>query len=99
MTLPTMSVDAPGGRAEVRWRYRMDRIVIDQELCKGCQLCAVVCPPGVLAFSIGLNSRGYHAAVLADDERCTSCTACALVCPDVAITVYRPERGEAGAAR
>lgn len=77
----------------------MSRIVIDQELCKGCQLCAVVCPPGVLAFSVALNSRGYHPAVLADDARCTSCTACALVCPDVAITVFRPEPAGTGAAR
>lgn len=99
MTLPTMNA----GRFRLDGttsgeRRLMTRIVIDRELCKGCQLCAVVCPPGVLAFSMALNSHGYHPAVLADEARCTSCTACALVCPDVAITVYRSVRAEAHAA-
>ncbi len=75
----------------------MPKVVINQDRCKGCELCAYFCPPGVLAFSMRLNSLGYHPAVLGDEARCTSCTACALVCPEAAITVFRPLRA-AGAA-
>ncbi len=74
----------------------MPKVAIDEERCKGCELCVHFCPPGVLALSPHLNSRGFHPAALVDEARCTSCTACALVCPDVAIAVYRAARGAAG---
>jgi 2-oxoglutarate ferredoxin oxidoreductase subunit delta len=70
----------------------MPKVVIEQERCKGCQLCVEFCPPKVLVMSATLNSRGFYPAVLVDEERCTSCAACAIVCPDTAITVYRAER-------
>ncbi|HLA24096.1 MAG TPA: 4Fe-4S binding protein [bacterium] len=70
----------------------MPKVVIEQERCKGCQLCVEFCPPRVLAMSSTLNTRGFYTAVLIDEERCTSCAACAIVCPDIAITVYRAER-------
>lgn len=70
----------------------MAKIVIDQERCKGCQLCVQFCPPKVLAMGSRLNSRGFYAVELVDEARCTSCAACALVCPDVVITVFKPER-------
>jgi 2-oxoglutarate ferredoxin oxidoreductase subunit delta len=72
------------------------KIVIDEERCKGCQLCVLFCPPKVLAISTRLNSRGFYSVELIDEQRCTSCAACALVCPDVVITVYRPERVRVG---
>lgn len=70
----------------------MPKVVIDQERCKGCQLCVEFCPPKVLVMSETLNPRGFYPAVLIDETRCTSCAACALVCPDTAIVVYKPER-------
>ena len=70
----------------------MAKIVIEEERCKGCQLCVQFCPPRVLAMSTRLTSRGFYTVELIDEERCTSCAACALVCPDVVITVYKAER-------
>lgn len=70
----------------------MPKVVIDQERCKGCQICVEFCPPKVLAMSSALNTRGFYPAVLIDEERCTSCAACAIVCPDIAIAVYKAER-------
>ncbi len=70
----------------------MAKIVIEEERCKGCQLCVQFCPPKVLAMSSRLNSNGFYTVELIDEERCTSCAACALVCPDVVITVYKAER-------
>lgn len=71
-------------------------VVIQLELCKGCELCAVACPPQVLGLSPNINKQGYHYAVLTGPG-CTGCTNCALVCPDAVITVYREEKKKAAA--
>ena len=66
------------------------RIVIDSERCKGCELCASVCPQNVIHISSAFNSKGYQPAELADPlGACTGCAVCAIICPDIAITVYR----------
>lgn len=67
------------------------RIEIDSARCKGCQLCASVCPQGVIVMdTTQLNAKGYHAAHYDDSlGACTGCALCAVVCPDVCITVYR----------
>jgi 2-oxoglutarate ferredoxin oxidoreductase subunit delta len=62
-------------------------LVIDEELCKGCELCISACPPNVLAMSEAVNEIGYHYPQL--HEGCTGCTACQLVCPDFVFSVYR----------
>jgi 2-oxoglutarate ferredoxin oxidoreductase subunit delta len=63
-------------------------IVVDTELCKGCEVCIASCPFSVIVMSGEVNSKGYHFAVKVNDE-CTGCMNCALVCPDGVITVYR----------
>jgi 2-oxoglutarate ferredoxin oxidoreductase subunit delta len=66
------------------------RITIDQDRCKGCELCLWACPPGVIVMGDKINSLGYRPAVLQDpDGKCTGCALCAMVCPDAVITVYR----------
>ncbi len=64
-------------------------IEIDQELCKGCQICIALCPKKVIFSSDKLNTSGYAPAVFNDSNGCTGCAICALVCPEVAIEVYR----------
>jgi 2-oxoglutarate ferredoxin oxidoreductase subunit delta len=66
------------------------RIIINEERCKGCELCIAACPPAVINLSGHLNARGYKPATLLDPEQlCTGCALCAVVCPDAAITVFR----------
>jgi 2-oxoglutarate ferredoxin oxidoreductase subunit delta len=66
------------------------RIVIDAEMCKGCQLCTTVCPEQLIQMDEHYNMRGYQPAMLVDPEqRCTGCALCATICPDAAIIVYR----------
>lgn len=66
------------------------RIVIDQERCKGCELCTTVCPQNVIIMDDNaLNAKGYHPALFVDNGECTGCSVCAVICPDVCITVYR----------
>ncbi len=66
-------------------------ILIDQDRCKGCELCTIFCPQNVIKMDVAeLNAKGYHPAVLVDPEgQCTGCAVCAVICPDVCITVYR----------
>lgn len=67
------------------------RIAVDENICKGCELCVEVCPKSVIQMaSERLNSKGYHPAELADPQgECTGCAICSLICPDAAITVFR----------
>ena len=64
-------------------------VVIEKEVCKGCNLCVVACPQDVLALHKEVNSKGYHYSHMANPEACTGCTNCSAVCPDSCITVYR----------
>ncbi len=66
------------------------RVVVDIERCKGCELCASVCPHSGIRMSEHFNSSGYRPAVwVGSDDACTGCATCAVICPDAAITVYR----------
>jgi 2-oxoglutarate ferredoxin oxidoreductase subunit delta len=63
-------------------------ITIDQELCKGCEICISFCPKKAIVITNKLNASGYSPAAYNDGE-CTGCAICATVCPEVAIEVYR----------
>jgi 2-oxoglutarate ferredoxin oxidoreductase subunit delta len=64
-------------------------VEINDQFCKGCELCVSACPPKVLELErVKLTPKGYHPAHIFKDG-CTGCAICALVCPDAAITVYR----------
>ena len=68
----------------------MARIIVDEKLCKGCEMCVNACPRKIIALANDkINTKGYHPAQLLDETKCTGCCACALMCPDVAITVER----------
>ena len=70
------------------------RVVIAENLCKGCTLCASVCPQDVLVMvDDRINVRGYHPVKFIDPlGKCTGCGLCAVICPDAVFTVYRQRR-------
>ena len=61
--------------------------LIDKERCKGCGLCATVCPKNVLEIAKEVNTKGYFPAYQARPEDCIHCAICCRMCPDVAITI------------
>lgn len=67
------------------------KVIIAEEICKGCELCITACPQDSLRLSDKINLKGYRYVVLVQDN-CTGCVNCALVCPDAAITVYRQKK-------
>lgn len=65
-------------------------VTVDEERCKGCNLCVVACPTDTLSLKTQeVNDRGYHFAYMSNPETCIGCSACATVCPDACIEVYR----------
>ena len=65
-------------------------VTIDVDVCKGCELCIVACPPRVLSMSEPVNRLGYRYPELAPG--CTGCAACQLICPDFVFEVFRAPR-------
>ena len=68
----------------------MAKITVNEDFCKGCEMCAIFCPNKTIALSKEkMNSKGYHPAEVTDEARCNGCGICATMCPDIAITVER----------
>lgn len=67
----------------------MPKIEIESRFCKGCLLCADVCPKDVIGTTNAVNEKGFQYAVALHPENCIGCTMCAIMCPDAAIEVYK----------
>ncbi len=63
----------------------MPQILIDRDLCKGCELCVNACPQEILALGQEINAKGYFFASVVEQKRCIGCRLCCITCPDVAI--------------
>lgn len=64
-------------------------VLVETDLCKGCELCIVACPQECMGLGESLNAKGYRYVTLTHSDQCTGCENCALVCPDAVLTVYR----------
>ncbi len=67
------------------------KVTFDRDRCKGCELCALVCPKHIIVMDDATNCKGYHPAAVRqqDADKCTGCASCAKMCPDSIITVER----------
>lgn len=71
----------------------MPKVIIDPERCKGCGLCAHMCPKKVLELDKKKrNKKGYTPSIPAHPDRCIGCAICAMICPDCAITVTKDDK-------
>ena len=69
-------------------------ICIDGDKCKGCELCRIFCPRGLIVVSSHINNKGYSSAAIEKQAECTGCRSCALICPDGAISIYKEVVGD-----
>ncbi|MBO4423018.1 MAG: 4Fe-4S binding protein [Clostridia bacterium] len=73
----------------------MNKIIFETEMCKGCGLCAVACPKGIISLDDSvLNGKGYHPAHVTDMSLCIACASCAVMCPDAVITVIKEQEAK-----
>lgn len=68
---------------------RETKLELNENRCKGCELCVQACPRTVLAMGTQINALGYRPAMAVAADRCTGCKACALVCPEVVFAIYQ----------
>ena len=66
-------------------------VQINENVCKGCELCRLFCPKKIVVMSSHINDKGYSPAVIEKMDECTGCKCCALVCPDGAIAIYKED--------
>ena len=65
------------------------KISVNENWCKGCGICADLCPQNVLAMGKGM-------VVVYNLDACTACQLCELRCPDFAISVVgKPKKKNA----
>ncbi len=62
------------------------RIIFDKNRCKGCGLCANVCPKGIIYIDTEVDTS-YGRGCAAAREGCIACGSCFTVCPDIAISI------------
>ena len=72
----------------------MEKLKINAERCKGCELCIPFCPKQILFLSDTLNSKGYRTIAVKSQDECNSCQTCAIMCPDVVFEVWRNSGGK-----
>jgi 2-oxoglutarate ferredoxin oxidoreductase subunit delta len=89
----TVVAQAPGSGApeEAKERKHFD-INVYRDWCKGCGICAALCPKQVLSR----NEEG--GPVVVDPDSCIGCGWCELHCPDFAISVRPRQQPEKSAA-
>jgi len=58
------------------------RIIINEECCKGCELCVMFCPKGVLEVD-----KVLWKVKVVKPEDCICCKKCEEMCPDFAIFI------------
>lgn len=63
--------------------YRTDKVLIrvQEEWCKGCEICVQVCQKKCLAMD------GLGKVTVVNLEACNKCLLCDLLCPDFAIMI------------
>lgn len=69
-----------------------NKITIIDAFCKGCQICADVCPTNTLKMkAVGTRWQG-SVVMVAEADNCIACMKCEQQCPDFAILIEKGEK-------
>ncbi|PAF54072.1 2-oxoglutarate:acceptor oxidoreductase [Helicobacter sp. 13S00482-2] len=60
---------------------------VNEDRCKGCDICVSLCPAGVLGMKMDANKVLGKIVKVRHPESCIGCFDCELHCPDFAIYV------------
>ncbi|PAF41484.1 4Fe-4S binding protein [Helicobacter sp. 11S03491-1] len=60
---------------------------VNENRCKGCDICVSLCPAGVLGMKLDANKVLGKIVKVSHPESCIGCCDCELHCPDFAIYV------------
>ncbi|TKJ42492.1 2-oxoglutarate:acceptor oxidoreductase [candidate division LCP-89 bacterium B3_LCP] len=66
-------------------------ILIDRNLCKGCDICIKVCKPECLALVDAPDKWEGAVVDVVNADDCTFCKLCELQCPDFGIRILRKD--------
>jgi len=64
-------------------------IIIDKDLCKGCDICVKVCKTGALQLVDATDKWEGAVVNIKDIELCNYCRLCEVQCPDFGIRVLK----------
>ena len=67
-------------------------ILIDDQFCKGCNLCIEVCPREVFGRGDKRSRAGYSMPKVLSLGNCVACFLCEMTCPDLALTVIEGKK-------
>jgi 2-oxoglutarate ferredoxin oxidoreductase subunit delta len=70
------------------------KLVLAENLCKGCHYCIEFCPNKVLIKSSKVNEKGAELPEIKYPEKCTKCGFCVMICPDFALELKEEDQDE-----